>query len=341
MGLGLFLLLFSSIGRFVMSRRQLRYQERHVDEEEEEIEVGSNKEMSAIPPVSKHTLPANDELRLFQQSFKYLFDSPSLETFIQTVKGDLFNRDYIKAFGDDDRRMAYCVRWTPSRSLAYGSLFASLAEVRTVITSENSNILVIGGGACGELVALGSIYTQHQSLKALNETPDSINIKLVDIADWTKIVGKIVSEVKKSWTYQSPDAFNVDFTNGDVLSLEPSLLGLSSVDLITTMFTTNELFAEDRAKSLRFFQSLNKECHSGCLLLITESAGSYSHIEVGKKKFPIQFLIDTILLGKDQKSGDWDLIKQSESCWYRCDKSFDYPLKLENMRFFFRLYRKK
>jgi 25S rRNA (uracil2843-N3)-methyltransferase len=327
-----------------MSRRSLKYKERHsFEEDESEIEVSKQgkKALSAIPATSKHALPSNDILRLFQQSFKYLFDSPNLELFVQTVKGDLFNRDYMKAFGDDDRRMAYCVRWTPSRALAYSSLLASLDETREIICGDETNILVIGGGACGELAAMSSIYTQSQSLKGTNEPRSHVNINLIDIADWTRIVGKMVSEIRKNWTYQDPEAFNVNFSHDDVLSMDPSSLNLGSLDLITTMFTTNELFAEDKARSLRFFQLLNKECQSGCYLIITESAGSYSHIEIGTKKFPIQFLIDTILLGKDQKSGDWELIKQSDSCWYRCDKDFEYPLKLENMRFFFRLYRKK
>lgn len=330
-----------------MSRRAQKYREKHTveddDEQEQEAPVLSRKERdhSIMPAASKHSLPPDDTLRLFQDSFKFLFDSPNLEIFVQTVKGDLYNRDYSKAFSDDDRRMAYCVRWTPSRALAYGSLLATLDETKEVICSDESNVLVIGGGACGELAAISSIYTQSQSLKGAAEARSRINIDLVDIADWSKIVGKMANEIKKKWTYQDLDAFNVNFSCNDILTMDPADLNLGSLDLITTMFTTNELFAEDKAKSLRFFQSLNKECQSGCYLLITESAGSYSHIEIGTKKFPIQFLVDTILLGKDQQSGDWECVKQNDSCWYRCDKGFQYPLKLENMRFFFRLYRKK
>lgn len=301
----------------------------------------SKKDMSIIPAISKHTLPPNDILRLFEDAFKFLFDSPNLEKFVQMVKGDLYNREYTKAFSDDDRRMAYCVRWTPSRAVAYASLLGTLEQTREIITGDGGSVLVIGGGACGELAALASIYMQTQSLKPSNEERDSITINLVDIADWSHIVGNMVNEIRQKWTYQDPDAFEVNFTHDDILSMDLAALNLGSQDLITTMFTTNELFAEDRAKSLRFFQALNTECQSGCILLITESAGSFSHIEIGSKKFPIQMLVDTILLGKDKTSGDWELVKQTDSCWYRTDKDFEYPVKLENMRFFFRLYRKK
>lgn len=76
---------------------------------------------------------------------------------------------------------------------------------------------------------------------------------------------------------------------------------------------------------------------------MAESAGSYSHITVGSKKFPVQFLIDTILAGKPTSGdGAWEIIEQEESCWYRINANeVDYPIKLENMRFFYRLYRKK
>lgn len=340
-----------------MSRRAQKYKERHglggegsrdlENEYEDEVHVHDlqpqlQETLATVPAAPKTALPPNDTLGLFHNTFRFLFDSPNLESFIQTVKGDLFNRDYIKAFGDDDRRMAYCTRWTPARSLAYASLFSELTPVATTIGSQDSKILAIGGGACGELVAFSSIYTQMHALKEGDDAyTTKININLIDIADWSLISNKITSEIQKKWVYQNPDSINVSFTHDDVLKTDPSKLGLSDLDLVTLMFTTNELFAEDKAASLRFFQSLNRECSDGTLLLITESAGSYSHITVGTKKFPIQFLIDTILLGKDQKSGDWEVISQSDSCWYRCGNNLEYPLKLENMRFFYRLYRKE
>jgi len=296
--------------------------------------------LTTIPSSNAGALPPNDVLKLYQDSFKFLLNSPNLESFIQVVKGDLYNRDYIKAFGDDDRRMAYCARWTPSRSLCYSSLFSFLDEVKEIITEQDSKILCIGGGAGGELVSLCSVFAQSRDFLDKEKYKSKLDIKLIDIADWSMIVGKLTSEIKKSWLYTEPDNLNVDFLNEDVLNIEPSSLELESLDLITLLFTTNELFAEEKAKSIRFFQTLNQNCQSGCYLLICESAGSFSHITVGTKKFPIQFLIDTILLGKDGK-GDWELAKQTDSCWYRCEKDFDYPLKLENMRFFFRLYRKK
>lgn len=98
-----------------------------------------------------------------------------------------------------------------------------------------------------------------------------------------------------------------------------------------------------RKETIKFLQLLNSNCRQGSLLLIAESAGSYSHIKIGDKNFPVQFLIDTILVGKPGlNNGSWEIISQSDSSWYRINqKEVDYPMKLENMRFFYRLYIKK
>lgn len=296
---------------------------------------------TTIPANTGHSLQSNDVLKLFQDSFRYLLASENLQNFIQLVKGDLYNRDYIKAFGDDDRRMAYSARWTPSRSLCYSSLLSSLQEVRKTVTNEDCNVLCVGGGAGAELTGLCSVFASSRDFYNKDKYKSSLQIKLIDIADWSMIVGKLTNEIKKNWLYNEPDSLQVDFVHSDILNIKLETFDLQSLDLITLFFTTNELFAEEKAKSIRFFQNLSNLTRSGCYLLIAESAGSYSYITVGSKKFPIQFLIDTILLGKGNEGGDWELIKHSDSCWYRCEKDLEYPLKLENMRFFFRLYKKK
>lgn len=296
---------------------------------------------TTIPSNSGYSLQSNDVLKLFQDSFRYLLASENLQSFIQLVKGDLYNRDYIKAFGDDDRRMAYSARWTPSRSLCYSSLLSSLEQVRDTITNKDCNVLCVGGGAGAELTGLCSVFAHSRDFYKKDKYKSNLSIRLVDIADWSMVVGKLTNEIKKNWLYNEPASLDVQFSHEDILSADFESLNLQSLNLITLFFTTNELFAEEKAKSIRFFQNLSKFTASGCYLLISESAGSYSYITVGTKKFPIQFLIDTILLGKGNEGGDWELINQSDSCWYRCDKDYEYPLKLENMRFFFRLYRKK
>ena len=70
---------------------------------------------------------------LFEVCFKHVLESPDLQEHIQVVKGDLYNRDYLAAFNNDDNRFAYACRWSPARALAYSSVLASLEPIKTLL----------------------------------------------------------------------------------------------------------------------------------------------------------------------------------------------------------------
>ena len=318
--------------------------------------------------MSEKQLPSHNELTLAPQEiidlFKIAFNNELYSTNfdqlleqIQKVKTELYNREYIEAFNRDWKRVAYCCRWTPSRAISYASLFSHFPEVVDVITkgylniNNRSKILCVGGGAGAELTAITSIFTPfiHSNNKKIigNDGDETLlEVTLIDIADWDHVIKRIMDQVKERWLYNNLwKTYEVKFLNHDILKpmTDKDITPLNEFNLITMLFTTNELFKEDRAGSIQFLQRLNQQCQSGCYLLIVESAGSYSHITVGSKTFPIQFLIDTVLIGAHRKGieGCWELISQNDSIWYRCDDTLDYPIRLENMRFFYRLYRKK
>ncbi|EGW34449.1 uncharacterized protein SPAPADRAFT_49492 [Spathaspora passalidarum NRRL Y-27907] len=298
--------------------------------------------VDSIPFTTNDCMEPRKIIDLFEVRFQSILDSPELLEHIQVVKGHLYNRDYLAAFDDDNKRFAYAARWTPARALAYTSLFASLDPVRDLLKDPESkkSVLCVGGGASSELVALGAVYCRLKEY--CSGSASELNIQLIDIANWKTVVESLTSYMKENWIYR-PEKLTANFICDDVLTVSKESLTLETLDLVTLLFTTNELFAEKRKETIRFLQNLNKYCKPGCLLLIAESAGSYSHITIGERRFPIQFLIDTILVGKSgEDNGAWETIQKSESCWYRIEsKQVDYPMKLENMRFFYRLYRKK
>ncbi|AMD20209.1 HDL535Cp [Eremothecium sinecaudum] len=338
----------------------------------------SGKKSTVLPVHHKETLPPQQVLDFFKIVFSdelYGTHAENLQEIIQSVKSNLFNREYIAAFDSELKRSSYCCRWSSSRAVAYSSLFASLPSIKDVLSCANldidqnlasslealsltkdehgkssqNNILCIGGGAGGELIAFANLFTLSRdfSSKFKKQTSQtrktSLYVTVMDIADWSHCISRIDEVIGTHWLHDERKYFNVNFLNNDVLTMTHDDLKLSQMDLITSLFTTNELFLENRARALRLLQSFNNHCKPGCLLLIVESAGSFSHITIGTKKFPIQFLIDTVLLGKrgEEVDGHWDLVSQDDSLWYRVDEKYDYPLKLENMRFFYRLYRKK
>ncbi|CCK72651.1 25S rRNA (uracil2843-N3)-methyltransferase KNAG_0L00280 [Huiozyma naganishii CBS 8797] len=297
--------------------------------------------LKQLPGHNSATLPPQEIIDLFKVAFGqelYSGNLSQLEAQIQDVKSCLYNREYIEAFKTDERRTAYVCRWTPSRAISYASLFSHFPEILEKLRTSDSNVLCVGGGAGAELVALASIFTPAKFAK--DSSTGTLQVNLIDLSDWDHVLQKMITSINDRWLYKQTSAdFKVQFTNRDVLTVTETG-DLAHLDLITLLFTTNELFKQDRAGSIRFLQSLNKHCKIGSHLLIAESAGSYSHIKVGKRTFPVQFLVDTVLVGPHGKGGPWELVQESDSLWYRCPPELDYCIKLENMRFFYRLYTK-
>ncbi|CDK27449.1 unnamed protein product [Kuraishia capsulata CBS 1993] len=285
-------------------------------------------EADMIPEQTPWQLNQQAIIGLYESCFHDKFeDLERLNQDVQTVKGHLYEREYIQAFDAAYKREAYVLRWSPSRSLAYASLFCYLDDVRQVLVNEPATkVLAIGGGAGGELVALGSVFSQ-------NDQNHQWDVTLMDISNWSDTVARLTHSVHRELCLK-PENLRVDFKLGDVL--DPKMgLGLAEVNLITLMFTTNELFKENKIGSVNLLHRLNRECKKGALLLIVESAGSYSNIDIGKKTFPVTFLVDMVLCEK----GPWTSVTEEDSIWFRCHRHWQYKFNLENMRVLYRLYR--
>lgn len=288
-----------------------------------------------IPINNARAKPSQEILDLFKVQFKEVLLSEELNGVVQQIKKALYDRDYLQAFPENGlTNKYYLVRWTPSRSLAYAAVFNYFDPIYDLLTTRNSRVLSVGGGAAGELVGLAAVYAR--ALESRKDMPE-LEITIVDISDWKLELLLIYLYVQENWLNGS--GFKYQFAQQDILDMDIKQ-SLESTDLITLLFTTNELFLENKAKATALLQKFNRHCARGTYLLILESAGSYSHIQVGSKMFPIQFLVDTLLLGRNRTGGAWRLMDSEESCWYRNEKNLDYPMKLENMRFFYRLYQK-
>lgn len=330
-----------------MSQRVSHRVRRGAGGEHEEPAVGGAP-AKELPACSSQQQPPARILQLFETLQDRQFGLvEQLQAVVQEVKGHLYNRDYLAAFDSEAKRTAYFTRWLSLRALAYALLFGSLAPVvealRAHVASDDAgsfNCMLVGGGAGAELVGLAAVYSR---LKELRSTADRVvRLEAVDVSDWSSTVAGIGQwlEEESGWFYQQGQA-EVRFVHGDVLQATPSLPDVAAQQLITLMFTTNELFAQSKAGAIRFLQSLGR-CAPGTLLLVAELAGLFSHITVGTKRFPVHFLVDKVL-----GDGGWRVQSQLDSCWYRVDSELQQRwdqatgIKLENMRFFYRMYQKQ
>jgi len=350
---------------------------------------------SRKPESNSSTVQSEQEiLTIFRRTFSHAFTNTLPQT-LQEVKGHLYNRDYLKAFGSEEYLQAYVVRWSPSRALAYKRIFLDTCkEIRKVLYveeegySKNAQIVCIGGGAGAEVVGIaaavkeltqwgGAIHGEegaktleqeneqkskpnasgeadrksenHQERKERNwPSLSRLHVTAIDIAFWANTISSLVSSLTQTSEAQppfiSPDLFSATFHQGDVLSASTESLITKSTSLITILFTTNELFTQSTSSATAFLSSLGGRVSSGALLMVVESAGSYSMVKVGGKEYPMPWLLDLILVGRqggEDGNGVWEKIVSEDSNWYRLPKEgLRYPIELEDMRYLVRVYQR-
>lgn len=304
-----------------------------------------------IPPL---TLPLQESqlvLNLFARTFADgPLANPSLQQNLQIIKGHLFNRDYLAAFSPE-KLPSYAVRWSPSRALLYravfetyaGSVFtadmdeAEVKDQKEEEKGEMTKVVCIGGGAGGELVGAAACFA---ALAAGSKK--KLHLTAVDIAEWGEVVDQFLGTVKTSKHYGSEGRFDADFRRADILE-EGVAEEVVTLDtrLLTICFTTNELYTQSRAATTKFFLGLAGKMKKGTLLLVVESAGSWSTVKVGDKVFDMGMLLEHTLLGpKDGDDPAWEMVKKQDSRWFRLPEGLRYPLQLEDSRIMVRVFQR-
>lgn len=305
-------------------------------------------------------------LDVFRNTFKAVLTSPDeMAKTLQEIKTALFNREFDRAFGNEEYLDAYAARWSPSRALCYERVLHRAAvelslettypdydpkrEVTELPKPPRTLRVVSVGGAAAELAAVAAF------LRGQLQQTTSAELVLVDSGPWKSVVDKLYAGLTTpppvspyanaaakaaaaaAGPFVSADRLSVKFEQHDVLSLPSekleSLVGDKPV-LLTLCFTLNELFtAGGLANATAFLGTLTAVLPRDSLLLIVDSAGSYSEIGIGSsaKKYPMQWLMDKVLAG-DRDGRRWAKLEAEDSVWFRLKQDLDYPIPLENMR---------
>lgn len=317
---------------------------------------------SSIPAEFQQVL-----LNIFKNSFSDRFES-DIRPLLQEVKGHLYNRDFLTAFGKNEYLEAYAARWSPSRALGYSQVFNDLKHHFTQEgahsredNAQKWKIVCLGGGAGAEIVALGGFRKLMNSDEDSVEKGVKMEVVAIDIADWSQVVEKLTSNIVNEpplSKYASAAALAanapltksediaVTFHQYDILNTNFSTLSplLQDAKFITLMFTLNELYSTSLSLTQKFLLNLAACLQPGSLLLVVDSPGSYSTISLNgaEKKYPMQWLLDHTLLKQGAKGEEpaWNKLKEDESQWFRLPPGLMYPIELENMRFQLHLYRR-
>ena len=240
----------------------------------------------------------------------------------------------------------------------------------STIVFDTFKVACVGGGAGAEIVGLaGWLDSIKDEVSGKPETtstiPKHVDVLCLDIARWDKVVEDLYRQSTTPPTlskyasaaaqaanapFISADTLGVQFLQQDVLNITTSEVSttFADQDLVTIMFTLNELYAVSVAKAQRFLYNLTASMREGSLLLFVDSPGSYSAVTINgaEKKYPMQWLLDHTLLEESAKKNDpiqgkrWEKLVSDESRWFRLQEDLDYPIDLENMRYQIHLYRR-
>jgi 25S rRNA (uracil2843-N3)-methyltransferase len=314
-------------------------------------------------------------LDIFRNTFISLLDGDTSRS-LQEVKQHLYNRDFQAAFSKEEYLEAYAARWSSSRALGYIQIFSEIFEYKephrpprsetlsdagqlVEYSSSHGNVsraLCLGGGAGAELVALAGVSHLYGPSEGLH-----IHVDIVDIASWERVVQKLYSNATTSppiSAYASAAAkaanipladeghFHHSFTQADILdpANQSSLIdSIQDHQLITLMFTLNELYTLSMTRTTQLLLSITEVVKSGTLLLVVDSPGSYSTVAVAgsEKLYPMKWLLDhTLLETGANESGEtrWKEILSDDSRWFRLPQGLRYTIDLENMRYQIHLY---
>lgn len=272
------------------------------------------------------------------------------------------------------------------------------------------SISCLGGGAGAELVALSGVLSSRrgpsspparESENGIEEGNDVVGntkedellfkVDFVDIANWSPILDRLYRTVTtppplsayasaaakaNNFPLMPPSSYAFTFNQHDVLKLHPRELYplVGRRDLVTLLFTMNELYTTSSLLTQTFLLNLTACMTVGSLLLVVDTAGDYSEVGLGKeeaKKYPMQWLLDRTLLksatevgfshpidgpGDDESVGTkrerkategrekdivkWKKLREEDSRWFRLPDRLRYPLDLENMRYQLHLYQR-
>ncbi|KAJ4320724.1 hypothetical protein N0V94_003254 [Neodidymelliopsis sp. IMI 364377] len=327
-----------------------------------------------IPPETQQLL-----LNIFRNSFRERLES-DIQPLLQEVKGHLFDRNFAAAFGQDDYLEAYAARWSPSRALGYLGVLWRMRET-LILTGDGDGedagvegraekswkVVCLGGGAGAEIVTLGGLHRLLADAQKENgdARPRKMEVVAVDSADWSKVVeqlsqhittppplSKYASAAVKAANVPLVDAsaFKTTFHQQDVLKMGTEIMStmLDGADLVTLMFTLNELYSASISLTQQFLLEMTSTLQPGAMLLVVDSPGSYSTVSLNgaDKNYPMQWLLDHTLLA-DTSGGKakeevrmWEKIQEDDSRWFRLDDRLEYPIELENMRMQLHLYQR-
>ncbi|KAK6216073.1 hypothetical protein LQW54_003848 [Pestalotiopsis sp. IQ-011] len=297
------------------------------------------------PSLQKTFLPVELQqliLDVFRVTFPASQDFEALKPLLALINDPLVQGDFETAFGTDEFRDGYAIRWSPSRALMYSDVLAQICdEHRGCPWAEQLlgdgaagpvRVLCLGGGAAELMALAGLLRYRREDAAGRPEAASSpplapiIDIHQVDAADWSGIVSRLNTalitppELSKyasaaaraqNASFLSPQAFATNFTKTDVLKLtveDLQSMMRSDVTLVTLLFTLNDLYKTSIPRATSLLRNLSALAPRGCLLLAIDAheatATAVGPRDGQEKAYPMSWLLDKALIPNQGPAGE-------------------------------------
>ncbi|KAJ1675968.1 hypothetical protein EV182_000221 [Spiromyces aspiralis] len=266
------------------------------------------------------------------------FKSPDFQGRVQEIKKAFYARDFDAIFLTPENLPVYSAMYTPRRALCYYQMFTSEPELVKVLR-QRKHIYCLGAGSGSELLGISAAFCHvaapapdHKVPRATKEAKPLV-IHTQDYADWTPVLTRLEDSIRRKWGVTEGEHIRCEYSQNNLMEIRQELRDeLGRADLVTVMFVFNELFTA-KSKAMEFVKAMVMHLRRGALLLLVDSAGSFSSVKVGERNYMSHMFFDAL------KSHFKPLISD-DARWYRHPAQLDYPLPVENMRYFIRLYQK-
>ncbi|KAJ2489567.1 hypothetical protein IWW37_003913 [Coemansia sp. RSA 2050] len=256
---------------------------------------------------------------------------PDFAERLQDMKQKFYVRDFDGIFLDPANLSVYTAQYVPRRALCYYEIF-SRSQLQDVLATSPA-IYCLGAGSGSELVGISAASKCAPGAANASSSVRPIVIHSQDYTDWSPILTTLEDTIRYKWGIGARQ-IQYQFSMGNLLQISPDIeRSISSSQLVTAMFIFNELFS-DKANAMNFVKTIVKCVAPGNYFLLVDSAGSFSSIQINGKSYMSYMFFDSL-------SKHFTPVISEDSTWFRHAPNLDYPLNVENMRYFIRLYRKR
>ncbi|KAJ2309894.1 hypothetical protein IWW52_002371 [Coemansia sp. RSA 2704] len=264
--------------------------------------------------------PQQSILNVLRIACSEALQQPDFAARLQEIKQRFYVRDFDGIFLDPANLPVYTAQYVPRRALCYYELF-SHPDLQEILRT-GPQILCLGAGSGSELVGISA---------ACAHMTQPISVHSQDYADWSSILQSLETAVQYKWRVPH---MSYSFSLGNLLSISPELEAhIARSQLVTAMFVFNELFV-DKANAMNFVRTIVRCLQPNAYFLLVDSAGSFSSVKVGSNSYMAYMFFDSL-------AAYFEPVIQEDSKWFRHKPALEYPLPVENMRYFVRLYRRK